>query len=1015
MKPIFLTMQAFGPFAAVQTLDFSGLADGLFLIHGDTGAGKSTLLDALCFALFGETSGAERTGQQLRSDFAKADCETRVALTFALGDKQFRVERWPQQIRPKQRGEGFVDNPPRAELYELAPEKLLTSGSSAVKEKVEQLLGFTSLQFRQVVVLPQGKFRELLVAKADERRKILSQLFDTKKFRELEEKIHRSRLDAEKVTKERTTLRAELLNGVNCTSADELAERLFQAKQTMNLAHEKKAAMLVARDSARQLLERGRQALKLLQEEKNARDVFARLDAERAARELQAATLARADAAASVVDVEKTFQVRVLESKTAKKSHDAAAGALPELERLATVARLAIAEHEARNGEQQGRHDAFVVLQAKRDRLVPWQAAGEKVAQRQTELVRQANLLQTAIAAVTQADQKLSLLRQRQAQALAAQEQARELQPHCDTLQRIVTAQTDFALAKGLALAAQSKWAAAVADTQAQNGIFDLRRAESAATMAAFVANQAGFLAQQLQPGAECPVCGATEHPHIAEIATGSVGQADVERARVAAERSHAAATSAFGAEKAAETTWLSAVERAVCAETVCDAAVQASEVPIDLSLAVAGLSQVQATLAALGAQSAIAPSASELQQGEQALKTAEMKKDAQIALRGDADAELAGAREALAHHEAELGDSSRDDAALTSQQRDLKSLIDAHDLRLSALTRANLDAQKALTSGRALENSSKQHAETALVLATQAEEQWNTRRLHAGFADDATWRNALMDMPEIVRQKRELSQWQNEVQHAQGKLQAAKEQAAGVVEPDTSALVAADAQAQQAYMEADTVYGAALANAQQLSGTDAQIRNIDVELGSQRETAAAWANLDSVLGGAFGPRLEDFVLGDMLDGVLEKANMRLQKTSGNRYRLLRSQTTVGKIKPDSLDLAIEDAHTGRCRDATTVSGGEGFLASLALALGLSDQVQAQVGAVRLDALFVDEGFGSLDEQALEAAMDTLSTLQVGGRMVGIISHVAELRTRPMPKVHVRRAQTGSTIEISAN
>ncbi len=901
MKPLILTMQAFGPFAARERVDFTRLGErALFLIHGPTGAGKTTLLDALCFALYGDTSGGERDARAMRSDHAPAELETEVELEFALGMERYRVTRKPAQQRPRRRGDGWTEAKAEAQLDRLtgADWKSLATQPGKVLDAVRGLLGFDSAQFRQVIVLPQGRFRELLTAGSGEREEILETLFRTRICSDLTDALKERARALEAAGRETQTRRETLLQHADCDSVDALKTRRAQLVAEVERHREAEKSARERDAAARQTLERARAAV---QTERERAQAAPRL--QEAARQRESAAQAQVLADARLT----TENARASEREALAKRLNELEALLPAVTELAQALarRDAAAKQRDAAGAERERGEAALAavrktLQARRDEREQVQA-----------LAARAEVL---------------------AHRLKDAQAARERQA------RLAQLRKDLAGVEGrLSEAAKAVTAADAALADAQRRQDDVERAWSAA--------QAGLIAAGLLTGAPCPVCGSREHPAPARASTDLVSEAALREAREAVRKAatvrEAALSRRHDADKQVESLRATAGELARDTAATPDPAVLQSELKAAQSAA-QRLAELERDLPAC--EQAIGEAEAAVRKAEAARQSAEGE-----ATRADAEAVLLQRKLPQ-----DLSSAAALEAEVARVRAERKTLEDA----LAQAVRAAQEAANALAAARSAE----QAADQALQRATQA-------------AQAVAVQGGTPDLPALEATAHA------SVKALEAALLATRD-ATGRVEAADKSLAALDELAAQA---------GALQRQYAVAG-----RLAEVARGSNR----------------FNMSFQRFVLATLLDEVLEAASLRLLRMSRSRFELRRVQELKDGRSAGGLDLEVFDHYTGSSRPASTLSGGEGFQAALSLALGLADVVQSRAGGIQMETLFIDEGFGTLDPEALDFALSTLIDLQQAGRLVGVISHVAELRERMDVRLEVVAGAAGSRVHL---
>jgi len=1006
VTPERLELVAFGPFVAPQVVDLARAgAHGLFLIHGPTGSGKSTLLDALTFALFGETSGSDRDGSDLVATLADG-AEARVTLTFAHGGARYRVTRTPRQRRRKRRGDGFTEVAPTAALHRLEPdggERLLVDGAREVTARVEALLKCDAVQFRQTVVLPQGQFRRV-IEDDETRARTLADLFDTGRFARLQLQLKtyaaHLRRQVQALLDELGALREAhaVPDAAGMAALVDAAAAQHQATvATAREADAAHAAAIEARSEARAWAER----FAALAE---ARDALARLAAEAANVDADRARLVADRAARDAEPAVRAWQQAEEDAATRAKAQQ-------EAQRAVDAARQALAEaNAARDGHAEARPERDAAADVV-GRLAP--LAGDVA--RLSDARGADERAQSQADAATAATEVLEGERAKASDVLqAADAEATALEPVAAGLGEAAAAArtADTALAAFDALEAARRSLVGAA-------------APSGPDLQALWGPLARALASRLEPGAPCPVCGAMDHPAAAHARDPAAALAEAEAALHAAQ---AAGTRELEARVRAE-------ERAAAA--LAAGGWEAGAVPergaLEAALAAAAATHEDAKRAAdrLAACRAARESArTRLTDLDVRLIEARAAQAAAREAAAAAGAALTALLERLdpAHHEP-----ATFEAALT----EARATVDAFDRRAEALAKAALEtAHAAALAEERLQAAAREAAEATTRLERALAEAEAALR-EAGFvraeddaraegeafaegealvADPAAQAAALLP-PDLRTALDARVRGHDESVAAQTHRRDALVTAIGDRTPPDlealeSAVAAAQAQRDAAAAERDAARDALAA----LATAHERWSELEARLGTdeaRQRTAQHLAEL--VNGTAKGHSkldLESYVLRRILSDVLRHANTHLARMTGGRYQL-RLRDRSDELRARGLELDVEDRHAGGARRrVATLSGGEGFQASLALALGLSEAAERTSGAVELGALFIDEGFGSLDAHALDGVVRILRELpQRQRRMVGVITHVDELKRRIEAQVSVVRNGLESRVE----
>lgn len=906
MRPLRLVLQAFGPYLEKTQLDLSQFAEsGLFLITGPTGGGKTSLLDAMCFALYGKSTGGRRRFAEMRCGSAPQELPTLVELEFALQGERYRFSR--SQYTHINRNTKAPELRESHQCFRLEGEDwaLLESKSdSAVSRRAEELLHLTCEQFSQVIVLPQGEFLRLLRASSSDKGEMLKTLFSAGVWRQVTDRFHQRERQLEDKARQTAALRASLLQQEEVESLGGLEE---------------KAASLAQRETAlrqenKTLAQQLEQAERLLQ----SLEQYTRL--EEAAQEA-GKSLARAQAAW------KELEGREIQPRHKREQAQA-------LRQQA----VALAQESARLGEQ-------------KEELLRAQAAGKQAAATRKQLEEQ----RQSLAALGQQRETLSQRMEKgNAFCKACEEAAARLPTLLErrqALEKLSAAWEELARRKarqaaaleGLSIAEQ---AAAQKQLLLETVSLRLERQEALLRQ-----NAALQLAHTLEPGKPCPVCGALEHP------SPTAGQETLLEPRQL--------ESLRQEEKSARQAQVKAAALAASRKAEADQAAEAvsqQEAAWKEAAASAGDFTQEEAAAQLAQAAALAEKAkgeaARLEAAKEKLRALEKERDAcqqrETALREKLSALEAQAQELERRaQEAQAACAGLDHSAL---EEAIQAKGRAYDAKEKAAAQLLQEAQE--------EDAQRERAQAALSLAQQALEKAN-----------AQWQAC----PTPWEERPQLPQLRQRCQTLRQESLSRREE-----------------------------LGKAASARQALEGALQEARRLEEELTALEGQLSRVARLSKSLSGSNPMKMPilQYVLSVMLEEVLGSANRFFATLSRGRYalRLKDGPATRGY---GGLDLEVLDGASMLPRSIETLSGGEQFLASLSLAFGLSDVVQNHSGAVRLDSLFIDEGFGSLDGETLDTAMKALAMLQSGGRLIGIISHVSELKNRIPCRVEVNRDAAG--------
>ncbi|MHC0428963.1 AAA family ATPase [Streptomyces sp. O3] len=991
-----LHITAFGPFGGSQRVDFDALSQaGIFLLHGPTGAGKTSVLDAVCYALYGSLPGSrQHQSATLRSDHAAPATRTEVCLELTVAGRRLEITRQPPWERPKKRGTGTTTDKAQSWLREYDAEtgawRALSRSHQEIGEEINQLLGMSKDQFCQVVLLPQGDFARFLRADAEARGKLLGRLFDTRRFAAVEDRLAERRrgTDAEvRAGDDRLLAIAHRMQQAAGDVADlplpdvtpgepGLTGALLTwaavarsgARERQDIARAAVAAARSAHAAARRALDGTIETHRLQRRFAEARAAADRLAARADEQRQWQRRLDRARHAESVTPALALRAGAETEHRRATAAEDSARAALPEplagagAPGLAAAARRLLEELGGLDSARRAEH-RLGELTAERADIERQQHADDEALQEAADWLDGWDATRHTLRGHVESAQEAATRAEHLAGQLEPAQARWEAARRRDSLAEQTTA------AQGRALAAREHAATA------HEHWLTLKERR--------LRGIAAELAEGLADGAPCPVCGAAEHPAPARKIADHVDRP---------------------AEEAALTAYQHADDQRAAAERA--------------------LGDVRESLAAATAAAGDTPTP------RLAASVQELRQEYTAAREHAAG--LHAAREALARAEAEH------DRRRTAQQRAVtrtasrgaqRDALDREQATLEAeLRQARGTAPSVAARAADLERRAAQLTAAADAVRTAADTAQRLKEADARLAD-AAFRAGFSTPDEAAAAALDDAQ-HRELQH---RLDARRQEEAAVraalADPDTAAAArlpaadpdaarrAADA-AEHRLRQADLACETADTRCAELDRLSDRAAAEARDLAPLRAAYDRVARLAALAAGTSADnarkmRLESYVLAARLEQVAAAATVRLARMSAGRYTLVHSDDRTGRGR-SGLGLHVVDAWTGRERDTATLSGGETFFASLALALGLADVVTDEAGGVRLDTLFIDEGFGSLDDQTLDEVLDVLDSLRERDRSVGIVSHVPDLRRRIHAQLEVLKDRAGSTVRQRA-
>ena len=924
MKPLKLTMSAFGSYAGKNVIDFTGQQQGIFLITGDTGAGKTTIFDAITYALYNQTSGGERNGNMMRSQYAQQETETYVELEFLYRGQTYRVRRNPDYKITKTLKNGKIREQKVPHSVELTmpdgtvfPEK-----KNATDAKIIEILGLTADQFSQIVMIAQGDFLKLLYTKSDERKMIFSKLFRTDIYWKIQENLRRKSMEMDERIQEN--------------------DRAFeQEKSRIILLPESEELPLD------ELVERLRERLKDALKEQNLR----RANVE----ELNKKITKYEEINKLFVSLEKIRQTgKELEARQAESKERR-----QQIENARKADKVLVAEQQNLRQQQEVEQSAQAIAKMT-ETLANNQEMFETLKTQQQEAEakqkREAADIQKKMLALEQSFPSYEALQN----ARSEEQQAKKVWEDLGK-----TSEESFHKKKAgiAALKEQQKQQEQVVEQTKKNWEqTSLSASESAKhyehMYEAFLKEQAGILAENLSAGCPCPVCGSTVHPDPAKLSDHAVTELEVEQAkktRAAAEEKRDMAYAAFEAEKTEKQKLAQAVEK--------------EEADFVLAQTIAKQQRKEAEQNYVSLQ-----------------KIAE-----QI-------------REKLVYPS--LAEAKKQYAAM-------QKALEAAEQEIAKKRQKVSELAEAMNTLKGQKLADEENQKTAKKLAVKTEKEYAKLLEKSGFVSEETYHLAIL--PERSRSKleREEKEYESQCLRQQSEQKLLEKQVSGKTYTDTTELneqLKAEKQAlkeaEKTYMELHTAYEndrSVLQNCAVYLEKGKKLESEDQVIKSLSKTA------NGRLSGSAKIDFETYIQRQYFKQIIHEANKRLLTMSNHQFILkLKEEANTGRKTNEGLDLSVYSLVTDSERDVKTLSGGESFLAALAMALGLSDIVERSAGAIHPDMMFIDEGFGSLDAQSRQQAIEVLAELAGDSRMVGIISHVTELKEQIDRKLVVSRTDKGS-------
>lgn len=915
MRPIKLTLSAFGPYAGLTELDMDKLgSQGLYLIAGDTGAGKTTIFDAITFALYGEASGDNREANMFRSKYADPETPTFVELVFLYAGKEYRVTRNPKYERPSKRGTGMVLQDADAEL--VFPGGRIVTKTRDVTNSIQEIIGIDRSQFTQIAMIAQGDFLKLLFAPTEDRKNIFRQIFKTALYQNLQEKLSE---ESRRLENEYKMLRSSIqqyVNGVFCQEDNVLCIELDKAKTGNLLAADMVA--LIEKIIVGDETERHNLNGQLGKIEERLEQVNARLgkveEIDKARSGLTSAEEKLQEAAPRLKELFSQYEVEKQKQPEADALSDTLTterNKLPQYDELENT-RKALENKRTERHEKESEFSSWVTS-------FDTESSQLEAAKKELEALKNAGVEREKLLGYS----KTLLELQGELSKLI-----KDLEIYNKLTKDLHTAKEQYLDATRIA---------------------ESRYKEYSTKNKSFLDEQAGILASTLKKGSKCPVCGSTEHPEPAIPSPSAPSKAEINAVKEAWEKAQSSAIELSA--RAGELNGQVELKKT-------DLITRSSEL-----IGRCQFDEIEAQVEAASAKLAMS-----LEENDEKIKTEESK----VKRTAELNLQIPQIETRINKLSADISDSKSVNAALSQNIQNIEETLE----KLY----------------KTLEYESKEKAEQAVTI--------------------------------LENKRNQLKQALDMAQKAYADYKAGVDALSGTVEALTAQLKdsedidieAEKKQQSELTREKNTLTGKITQLSSRLDQNYGALRNVQ-ERGdrlSDVETNWIWVKaLSNTANGNLSGKekimLETYIQITYFDRILARANTRFMVMSGGQYELKRRIEADNNRSQSGLEMDVIDHYNGTERSIKTLSGGESFKASLSLALGLSDEIQSSSGGIRLDTMFVDEGFGSLDEESLQQAIRALYGLTEGNRLVGIISHVSELKEKIDKQIVVTKEKSGGS------
>lgn len=1018
MRPIKLTMQAFGAYAKKEVIDFEKLGtEQIFVISGKTGAGKSTIFDAISFAIFGKANTFDRESFSMRSHFATDKEITEVTLAFRLKDKIYQISRIPQQEIAKQRGNGTTTSPQKAELYELINDemKLLASSVRDVNTKMEELIQLNVDQFRQILMIPQGEFRELLVSDSKEKEVILQRLAHTVYYEKVENLLWEKQKQAEILVVEARKKVAELaelslpgveVSGKTTSEISVLQAEAIQSEQMILTELENKLSII--RKQTSEAVEKVTLAKEQLLDWQNLDKYTEEIATLEIEKEFYQAIEVRLEAAkrASNLRSQDALCIRLKEQlETAEQTEKQVAFEAEEVKvQFSHVKKQkeALAEKEA---ELEINKRTLFQLEEMEPKILELEMISIQKRRAELEWKEATTLLEEIVNSEQKIIAELQSVESRLVEINQAELTYLEVINKRTTVEAIIEKEQELVSKRMKMVAWDSE-----KQTEEQKLVQLLaEKAEIETTIeqeeTKLQKEQAATIAAHLHDGEACPVCGSDSHPALAKFGE----TANLETLEVAKGKLHEKLLAITTTEKTISQLEWQLNEWAGIKELSLTEVQQTLTENIQLAN---NLAEQIAQLQAKVAQKETIQATLELLNNKQNETITEKNKAALEVEKLHQQVQMVSGK--LSYLEQSIPTEFRDKVVFESKKKELSEKIEAHIKQANQVDALFRQTEKETTRLEStLQSAQKTTVDAKEALQVQREIFKEAMKQNDFLSYDA-YKQALLSVDELKNLEEKLAEYERKRHLAVSRQADLKEKLQNKQKPNIEQLefIMKEKQLELSQSEENT-----MKQREFVTKRKELVENYQNSIQTVEQAEENYADIGLLADAARGKNarrltFERYILAMFLDTIIHRANHRLSKMTSGRFELQRKMEKAKGNVQSGLELEVFDEYTGLTRHVKTLSGGESFKTSLALALSLAEVVQEMAGGISLETMFIDEGFGTLDPESLEAAVECLLETQENGRLVGIISHVLELKERISARLEVTATNHGSTTKF---
>ena len=1035
MRPLRLTLQAFGPYAGKEVIDFTKLGNRtMFLITGKTGAGKTTIFDGICYAIYGKASGEDRSGTDLRSHFADPGTLTEVSLLFSLRGQTYFIVRSPQQEKKKARGDGMTTVNAKAELYRLTNQgekKLIASNVRETDEKIKELIQLDAHQFRQILMIPQGEFRKLLVSDSKEKEAILQKLFHTELYKRIEEKLKeeadkiktkvlQGKQERERLLKSIRTDSSELLEALQQEPLDPkhllelLSAELKESKSQYALIENMLSEKQKQRDQLKEQITQGKAILEQFHLKRKLEEEKRQLEHQKAEVEKQQLEVEKAKKAAKLDHQESQCRRLHAEIQELEKRKQSFQLQLSELETQLAAAQKKWEEEQGKEEERKKVLEEISRLKALEKDVQSYENETKALEKMMAQWKKRQQEKQTYTEQLKKIEESLEEKRNLLSELEQTKLMVLQREHKIEKTERILNRLYKFRDEQKRAEHIFTEWKEAEKKLGACERAFQDAEATVRHLEKEWRDGQAGILAQSLLEQEPCPVCGSIHHPAPAQFKQELPSEEDLNSARanaaVAEKRKHEAEKRTFQLQLQLQTIENSKKEIEKELVTLFPDFTEES-LSADINSQLSSLEELKKQQLedkkALLKEQVMKTEFKQLETKKQDLENVLAKC---LEEADETEKQLIIKRANVEHMTAQIPEHLRSNS---SYQKALQDHLEYHRSLQQSYDEAQKHYQELKVTAAKIQSRAEEVTKTISEKKKQMVLERNTFKQmlkEEGFPDYQHYEKAKRTEKEIKMLEKAIQDFLERDRYVSGRMDEIENMLAGIPVPDLKSLNQKLSELLEELALLDEKRTSTLLAIQNNEMIYQNVIEINREMEHLEEQYKTIGHLYEITKGQNPNRLtfERFVLAAFLDEILVAANERLTKMTGGRYRMLRKKDRSKGNAQSGLELLIYDQYTGQTRHVKTLSGGESFKASLSLALGMADVVQNYAGGISLETMFIDEGFGTLDPESLDQAIEALMEIQNSGRLVGIISHVPELKERMDARLEVISTQNGS-------